>query len=205
MPKETFFNLPMNKKERIIDAAYDLFIKKSYKEITIREIVKNAGISIGSFYQYFYNKDDLYLYLIAEIEKKIYNEYKKRAGKFLTDAIIIPIEEICSPKEIEFSYTWYKAPIEVMVKFYFGEYAKEMNKIVWDELVEMKEANQLVNDFDLEFIFYLYVTTMFNIIMYFKVKNITDERERFKLKRKFYMKWFVDRIVKKDSNQLLHT
>lgn len=28
MPKETFFNLPMNKKERIIDAAYDLFIKK---------------------------------------------------------------------------------------------------------------------------------------------------------------------------------
>lgn len=129
----------------------------------------------------------------------------KKAGKFLTDAIIIPIEEICSPKEIEFSYTWYKAPIEVMVKFYFGEYAKEMNKIVWDELVEMKEANQLVNDFDLEFIFYLYVTTMFNIIMYFKVKNITDERERFKLKRKFYMKWFVDRIVKKDSNQLLHT
>lgn len=92
-----------------------------------------------------------------------------------------------------------------MVKFYFGEYAKEMNKIVWDELVEMKEANQLVNDFDLEFIFYLYVTIMFNIIMYFKVKNITDERERFKLKRKFYMKWFVDRIVKKDSNQLLHT
>ena len=197
MPKKTFFNLSMDKKQRIIDAVYDLFIENDYKNVNIRKITKKAGISIGSFYQYFYDKDDLYLYLIAEIEKKVYDEYKKKAGKFLTDEIVIPVEEICTPKEIEFANTWDNAPTEVKVKFYFGEYAKEMNRIVWDELVELKESGRLVEGVDLEFVFHLYVTCMFNILMYFKEKNITDEKERFYFKRKFYMEWFVNRLIKK--------
>lgn len=197
MPKKTFFNLPIDKKQKIIDAAYDLFIENDYKDVNIRSIAKKAGISIGSFYQYFDDKDDLYLYLIAEIEKKVYDKYKKEAGRFLTDAIVIPVEKICTPKEIEFANTWDKAPTEVKVKFYFSEYAKEMNSIVWDELMELKESGRLIEGLDLEFVFHLYVTSMFNILMYFKEKNITDENERFQFKRKFYMEWFVNRIIKK--------
>lgn len=197
MPKKTFFNLSSYKKQKIIDVAYDLFIENDYEDVNIRSITKKAGISIGSFYQYFEDKDDLYLYLIAEIEKKAHNEYKKRVGRFLSDAIVIPSEEISTPKESEFNNTWYKAPIEVKVKFYFGKYAKEMNSIVWDELVELNESGRLIEDLDLEFAFYLYVTSMFNILMYFKEKNITDNEEIFAFKRKFYMDWFVNRIIKK--------
>lgn len=71
MPKKTFFNLPIDKKQKIIDAAYDLFIENDYKDVNIRSIAKKAGISIGSFYQYFDDKDDLYLFLMTEIEKNI--------------------------------------------------------------------------------------------------------------------------------------
>lgn len=114
----------------------------------------------------------------------------------MTDTETIPIEEICTPKEIAFNRTWYNAPIEVKMKFYFGKYSKEMNSIVWDELVELNKSGKLVDGLDLEFIFHLYVTLMFNILMYFKEKNITDEEEIIRIKRKFYTDWFINGIMK---------
>ncbi|GFN34988.1 TetR/AcrR family transcriptional regulator [Tepidimicrobium xylanilyticum] len=197
MPKKTFFNLSVEKRNKIIDAAYDLFIENDYKDVSIRNITNKAGISIGSFYQYFYDKDDLYLYIMTEIEKKIYARHKERTEQYLTDPEIIPIEEVCSPKEIALNRTWYDAPVEVKMKFYFGEYSKEMNSIVWDELVELEKQGKLVEDLDLELIFHLYVTTMFNILMYFDEKNITDEEERIRIKRKYYTDWFINGILKK--------
>jgi len=65
MPKETFYNLPQDKRQRIINAAIDKFSKEHYSNVTINAIVKAAGIPKGSFYQYFENKDDLYIHLFT--------------------------------------------------------------------------------------------------------------------------------------------
>ena len=51
MPKQTFFNLPSDKKEQIVETAYDLFIDQVYEDISIRDLTAAMGISIGSFYQ----------------------------------------------------------------------------------------------------------------------------------------------------------
>ncbi len=64
MPKDTFFNLDDEKRQRIIEAAIDEFSENSYEVSSINQIVKNASIAKGSFYQYFENKDDLYRYVI---------------------------------------------------------------------------------------------------------------------------------------------
>lgn len=132
MPKKTFFNLSPDKKQRIIDAVYDLFIEEDYEKVNIRAIAKRAGISIGSFYEYFYDKDELYLYLITSIEKKIYAKEKEQKGKILFIKDHIPLEEVCTEKEIKFNRTWHKVPVEVMRKFYFGKYNKELNKFLLD-------------------------------------------------------------------------
>jgi len=72
LPKQTFFNLPEDKKERILDSAIDEFAKNYYHKASITRIVNNAGIAKGSFYQYFEDKKDLFKYLIEKIgEKKI--------------------------------------------------------------------------------------------------------------------------------------
>lgn len=63
MPKETFFNLPVDKRERIIDIALDEFGNFDYQSASISRIVAAAGIAKGSFYQYFVDKEDLYRYL----------------------------------------------------------------------------------------------------------------------------------------------
>ena len=70
IPKETFFNLPLEKRERIIEAAIDEFSRNDYREAKINEIVRLSSIPKGSFYQYFEDKKDLFKYVIDLLYEK---------------------------------------------------------------------------------------------------------------------------------------
>ena len=65
MPKQTFFNLPDEKRERIIQCAVAEFAQKGYRQASISQMVQEAGIAKGSFYQYFEDKDDLFLHIVV--------------------------------------------------------------------------------------------------------------------------------------------
>ncbi len=64
MPKPTFFNLPEEKRQAIFDLAVEEFALHEYSDVSISRIVERAGIAKGSFYQYFTDKKDLFLYLV---------------------------------------------------------------------------------------------------------------------------------------------
>jgi len=64
MPKDTFFNLPEDKRALICQVAIDEFAAHSFDQASINRIVARSGIAKGSFYQYFENKKDLFLYLV---------------------------------------------------------------------------------------------------------------------------------------------
>jgi AcrR family transcriptional regulator len=66
LPKSTFFNLAESKRKILIEAAEKEFARVPLHEASISNIVKEAGIPRGSFYQYFENKDDFYFYLLDE-------------------------------------------------------------------------------------------------------------------------------------------
>jgi AcrR family transcriptional regulator len=51
----------------ITDIAIDEFAENAYENVSISRIVERAGIAKGSFYQYFEDKRDLYLYLFEII------------------------------------------------------------------------------------------------------------------------------------------
>lgn len=67
VPKDTFLNLPKEKRDRIIDAAISEFEYNSYENSSINKIVEKSGISKGSLYQYFDDKKGLYKYIISLI------------------------------------------------------------------------------------------------------------------------------------------
>jgi len=69
VPKETFHNLKDEKKQRIFEAAVAEFASRKFSEASLNQIVKVAKIPWGSFYQYFNDKEDLYLYVIKEISR----------------------------------------------------------------------------------------------------------------------------------------
>lgn len=64
MPKQTFHNLPPEKKTRFLEIAIAEFAANDYQNASISRIVAQAGIAKGSFYQYFENKAELYRYLL---------------------------------------------------------------------------------------------------------------------------------------------
>jgi TetR/AcrR family transcriptional regulator len=70
MPKNTFYNLSDEKKDRIFDAALQEFSTWSFSEASLNQIIKNADIPKGSFYQYFDNKEDIYLYMMEVISNE---------------------------------------------------------------------------------------------------------------------------------------
>lgn len=88
MPLQTFYNLPETKKKRIISGAMREFSDKSLDEASISNIVKNADISRGSFYQYFEDKKDLYFYLIGRFRhnyrRLMVKSFKAKSGDFFT-------------------------------------------------------------------------------------------------------------------------
>lgn len=53
------------KRQQIIAGAIQVFKKKGYHKATVREIAREAGISLGSIYDYVSSKDDI-LYLFFE-------------------------------------------------------------------------------------------------------------------------------------------
>lgn len=64
MPKQTFFNLSMEKRTLIIDTALEEFANNTYDKASLSKIVETAQIAKGSMYQYFNNKEELFYYLI---------------------------------------------------------------------------------------------------------------------------------------------
>ena len=73
MPTQTFSKLPEEKKRRIFLAIYDELKRVPFPEISINQIIKNAGIPRGSFYQYFENKEDAFDYFIEEAMGRLEN------------------------------------------------------------------------------------------------------------------------------------
>ncbi len=67
MPKNTFFNLPEAKREAVRRAAIAEFAAHSFRNASVNRIVAHAGIAKGSFYQYFDDKNDLFLYVLQVI------------------------------------------------------------------------------------------------------------------------------------------
>lgn len=64
MAKLTFDNLPAAKRQAIIDIAIGEFAEHPYAVASLSRIVARAGIAKGSIYQYFENKQDLFLFLL---------------------------------------------------------------------------------------------------------------------------------------------
>lgn len=76
MPKQTFLNLPVEKRSVIVNAAIDEFAQYGLENASTNRIVANSGISKGSFYQYFEDKQDVFMYLLTVLEQEKMEYFK---------------------------------------------------------------------------------------------------------------------------------
>ena len=78
MPKQTFLNLPEEKRSIIVSASIDEFAQYGLENASTNRIVANSGISKGSFYQYFEDKQDVFMYLLTVLESEKMEYFKDK-------------------------------------------------------------------------------------------------------------------------------
>ncbi len=63
LPRQTFSNLDPAKQARIIDVATEEFSENGFQQASLNTIVKRLGIAKGSIFQYFKDKQGLFLFV----------------------------------------------------------------------------------------------------------------------------------------------
>ena len=71
-------------KEYILKTSLMLFLQKSYKDVTMKEIVEKTGLSKGAFYHYFTSKEELY----KEIVNLFFSSGAVDYSKFPKDSLL---------------------------------------------------------------------------------------------------------------------
>jgi len=104
MPRQTFYNLPTEKQEVLIEAGEKEFSRVPLFEASIANIVKEAGIPRGSFYQYFHDKEDFYFYILNQYA----DEKRKRFIRLLEKHdgnIFYAVSDLCEDLLIRIDMT----------------------------------------------------------------------------------------------------
>ena len=114
MIKQTFYNLPETKRERIYQAIKTEFDRVPLDKISINSIIKEANISRGSFYQYFDDKGDLYDIFADRVMDSIKECFTNTLVKYKGD-LFATTEEVMSLHFIKVSQPKAKSQMQKFV------------------------------------------------------------------------------------------
>jgi len=82
-PQRAFLSLPEGKRQKILKIATKEFAIKGYAKASLNRMVEKLGIAKGSIYQYFHNKEHLFLYVFSHgvrLAKDILKPIKSQKG-----------------------------------------------------------------------------------------------------------------------------
>jgi AcrR family transcriptional regulator len=89
----------MDSKDKILHVAFSLFIHKGYRDVSLREIVDEVGLTKGAFYHYFKGKEQLFTEVVDHfflgMSDAIYEQLPKTHLKtFMTKYVEKLLEQI---------------------------------------------------------------------------------------------------------------
>ena len=185
MPNPAYFNLPPEKKQLIRLAVYNEYTSKPFEKVTTRSLIKRTDIAMGSWYQYFENKDEIYLYHICELRNRNLRKLEKY-NLFLFEDGRLKIEDSLTPFETQFYETIYDAPDDILRQYYFNQYTPELREKAENSVEKLKEYKLLASSVDTAFAAYYLYTSMFNLVVYCRNNGIKDDAVQQKLVRQQY-------------------
>lgn len=163
----------IDKKADIINSGRELFYSKGFKYTKVSDIAKMAGVSVGTFYNYYSSKDKLFL----EIYIKESEDIKKRMVESIDlneDPIMMVTkfvtQNISAMNSNLILKEWYNRDLFSKLKQYFREQGglESINKFLHSGKVELnkkwKAEGKIRDDIDDELI-----SAMFNSILYIDI------------------------------------
>ena len=88
--------------DKLVKAAEDCFSQQGYRNTTIKDIARSAGLSVGAFYIYFRSKYQLYVYIMQSFARRLQGYLDSRAGKITGDTVDVQVGYIM--EFIRFAY-----------------------------------------------------------------------------------------------------
>jgi len=136
-------------KNRIYTAAIDLMDRKGFENITIADISKKAGVSVGAFYHYFKSKNDI----LAEIFRKADDYFSALVASGLTkrsipERIVEYFDHYAKFNEatgVETTQQLFNPKIK-----YFIKKSRPMLTLLKDLIIEGQEKKEIREDDDPE-------------------------------------------------------
>ena len=127
------------KRQELIDQALIEFGEKGYEQASLNNILKKTGISKGTFYYHFKNKEDLYTYLIGILVEEKINFLNKSINPKDFDKDIFTLLKIMIKTGIEF------ANYRPEINKFSQSYLKYLNNPIFDKIKEKYNFEQ--NDY----------------------------------------------------------
>ena len=162
----------IEKKNRIIEAGYQLFSEVGYYGTNTAEIAKRAGVSTGIVYGYFQDKRDILICVLEVYINKVFEPFLK-----LFDKISTPIDfDVLIPKLIEQAIKTHKnnrkihevlhslassdeavgaqfIALEDNITLKFNDKLKKLNVCVDNPLEKIHFAMDIIQSFSHEYVF----------------------------------------------------
>ncbi len=70
-----------SKYHRILEAAVTVFARQGFRQSTISQIAKEAGVADGTIYLYFKNKDDILVHFFGFKAKQVFDRFREEVAR----------------------------------------------------------------------------------------------------------------------------
>jgi len=213
--KQGFLNLTPEEQKKIIDAALDEFADKDFGAASLNSIIVKAGISKGSMYHYFANKEDLYFYIIDQI--------MKTKEKFLNQALTAtekPLSEMSFFENLEFQmlasvdfaaqhYREHQLSIRLqnmaegpLKKRLIGDLTRAFEDYVENMVDKAMKTGEIRDEFDKGFVIRILKFTLMHFVdIYPESKNLVAQDSKALKEEARKLSAFLRKGLQKDSNE----
>ncbi len=180
MPKNTFFNLPDEKRLNIINASKKEFGRVSLADAFVKSIVVDANIPRGSFYQYFDDIEDCFYYIVDEyakdIKQKLLSNLKENNGdiiKSYSDLYTYILEMINNPKNKNYFEKIYLNMNYKIQKMFTPNFNDGLNDIL--NLVDISKL-KIQSKFGIGYILDIIESIMLHNVIESYKRNVSKEK-----------------------------
>lgn len=148
MPKETFYHLSTEKREKVEKALEKELGRTTFEKASISKIVEEANIPRGSFYQYFEDKEDAIKYVMEKyiiLEKETVKKILKETKGNIFEASLKIFDYITTKLQGNLKTNFYKNIIHELKNSNVNIFndVEEMEELIDTNILNIQEPSEL--------------------------------------------------------------
>ncbi len=107
-----------DKEKRILESAHNFFFRYGYKKTSLDEVAEDAGIGKGTIYNYFKNKEDLFIRHAESVQDEMFKELDEKQALIKgadEKLVLFTLHAIRHIRKLSESFAMSKTVLEEMV------------------------------------------------------------------------------------------